>query len=41
VLFEAETHADSGAVTWKCVTSSYRDIRMLVPSCEYTGQAAP
>ena len=41
VLFEAETHADSGAVTWKCLTSSYRDIKMLVPSCEYTGRSPP
>lgn len=41
VLFEAQTQADAGSVTWKCVTSSYRDIKMLTPSCEYTGQSAP
>ena len=41
VLFEAQTHAGIGSVTWKCVTASYRDIKMLVPSCEYTGQPAP
>jgi len=41
VLFAAQTQADAGSVTWKCVTSSYRDIKMLVPSCEYTGPSAP
>jgi hypothetical protein len=41
VLFEAQPHADTGSVTWRCVTASYRDIKMLVPSCEYTGQPAP
>ena len=37
VLFEAQADAGSGSVTWRCSSSSYREIKMLVPMCEYRG----
>ena len=40
VLFEAATLPDSGAVTWKCITSSYRNIKAMVPSCDYRAESS-